>query len=227
MLPTKSIIILSFSLCLHSCKPKEEREKAIHPGYTEQASSQARPALPYKYFVQHTRQSFAELKTSRNIPGLQQLLYSTIAMQMPLYWTGTTWDFNGVSRTPGEGSIACGYFITTLLEDAGFKLNRVRLAQEPSSVLIKSTCTQVKNYGALEDLKKYLQAAPANSVCILGLDFHTGFVVKGADSAWFFHSNYIRRSGVTKELVDESGALKASKTFMIGSLTANSKFLLK
>src|SRR5690242_12719359 len=30
-------------------------------------------------------------------------------------WDGTEWAFNGTSRTPRSGSIACGYFVSTTL----------------------------------------------------------------------------------------------------------------
>src|SRR5437764_1215954 len=35
-------------------------------------------------------------------------------------WFGTPWDFNGTTQTPGEGKIACGYFVTTVMRDLGF-----------------------------------------------------------------------------------------------------------
>lgn len=34
-------------------------------------------------------------------------------------WYGTPWDFNGCTTEPGKGSIACGYFVSTVLRDAG------------------------------------------------------------------------------------------------------------
>ena len=51
-------------------------------------------------------------------------------------WYGTTWDFNGISQTPGEGKIACGYFVSTCLRDAGFNVPRIRMAQQPSQRII-------------------------------------------------------------------------------------------
>src|SRR6187455_2399459 len=33
-------------------------------------------------------------------------------------WIGTAWNFNGTSEKPQQGSIACGYFVTTILRDA-------------------------------------------------------------------------------------------------------------
>ena len=45
-------------------------------------------------------------------------------------WYGTPWDFNGTSEVPQQGKIACGYFVSTILRDAGWKVERVRLAQQ-------------------------------------------------------------------------------------------------
>ena len=55
-------------------------------------------------------------------------------------WYGTKWNFHGTTQTPRQGSIACGYFVTTTLEHAGFKLPRVKMAQQAASVMIKSLC---------------------------------------------------------------------------------------
>ena len=40
-------------------------------------------------------------------------------------WYFTPWTFNGYSETPKEGSIACGYFVTTTLSDMRFKVPRI------------------------------------------------------------------------------------------------------
>ena len=53
------------------------------------------------------------------------------------FWYGTQYDFYGISQTPGQGEIACGYFVTTSLEHIGVKLKRVALAQMASEKMIK------------------------------------------------------------------------------------------
>jgi hypothetical protein len=62
-------------------------------------------------------------------------------------------------------------------------------------------------------------------VYIIGLDFHTGFIVNDGKENWFIHSNYIGRKGVTKEAIMNSDALKASKTRWLISLTNDKSFL--
>lgn len=209
-----------------SCKEQVKDNKTID-GQVSQKPADTRPAIPYTTFTAVSKKELNRLKQEKNIDSIQKFIYRAIAVDMPLYWKGTKWDFNGTTRTAGEEAIACGYFITTILEDIGLKLNRVHLAQEPSSVLIRSTCNKIKTYSGFEELKSYLDSSEDESVFIVGLDFYTGFIIKQGGQCYFFHSNYINKMGVVKESINESGALKNSKSFMIGNLTSNKDYLLK
>lgn len=51
-------------------------------------------------------------------------------------WYGTAWSFDGRSRIPGKGSIACGTFVVYSLQDAGFKIPS-KMAMQPSENIIK------------------------------------------------------------------------------------------
>lgn len=151
-----------------------------------------------------------------------------INRQLTPYWLGTPWDFNGTSQQPGSGQIACGYFITTLLRDAGVYLNRVKLAQCASGIIINTLVEpeQRKNYTRLafsafiDELKK-----KGTGVYIVGLDFHTGFLLHDGEELYFIHSNYIQRKGVVKEMASESAALRSSKWKSTGCLTGSRHFL--
>ena len=143
------------------------------------------------------------------------------------YWAGTPWEFHGATQQPKTGSIACGYFVTTTLTDLGFKIDRVGLAEVRSGDMIKKLCVGIRSFNSLSKLDSYLAKQPVNSVFIIGLDFHTGYVVKTATGCYFFHSSYINKEGVVREKIDASRALSTNKFFMIGSLTANENLLRK
>jgi hypothetical protein len=143
------------------------------------------------------------------------------------YWEGTPWDFYGTTRTPKTGAIACGYFVTTTLEDVGLKIQRRELAECRSGDMIKVLCTDIHSFTAREKLQTWLKAQPKNSVFIIGLDFHTGYIVKDSANSYFMHSYYANNQGVIKEKVEDSPMLQYNKYFMIGSLTANKKLLEK
>lgn len=166
--------------------------------------------IPYKEFLMSINKKTAEEKKS--------YLFKFINYDVPNYWMGTPWSFNGTSREPQKSTIACGYFVTNTLTDFGFDINRTYLAQQASSVMIKKLCKNIKYFSSREDLEKYILSANKNQVYIVGLDFHTGFITRDNKDTYFIHSNYIKNKGVVKELTQASQALNASKTFMIGTL---------
>lgn len=140
---------------------------------------------------------------------------SSVGIDLFSHWKNTAWDFNGTSTVPGEGSVACGFFVTTLLQDMDLNINRRKLAICASSEMMKSLVP----HQPLLNLSSLSYAGFVNTmqnagkgVYIIGLDFHTGFILHDGTDTWFIHSNYINREGVVKELLKNSAALKASKT---------------
>jgi hypothetical protein len=145
------------------------------------------------------------------------------------HWYGTRWDFNGVTRTPGEGEIACGYFITTLALDAGLQVERAKLAQQASSNIIQTLCTESsikRHWKGFDAFLAHMRQSP-NGLYIVGLDFHCGFFLKDDTGMYFIHSNYIGRKGVMKEKAEDSQALSDSKSFMSGCLSSNEELAKK
>lgn len=144
------------------------------------------------------------------------------------YWYGTKWDFNGITQTPKEGTIACGYFVTTLLTHMGLNISRVKLAQMPSSQMMKTLCPaqQIKSYNSLK-FPQFVMAMQQlkKGVYIIGLDFHTGFIIHDGETAYFMHSYYGNNIGVIKEAVDQSTALIQSKTKWLISLTGDESLM--
>lgn len=166
--------------------------------------------VPYKEFITSINKKSREEK--------KNYLFKFINYDVPDYWASTPWSFNGTSREPQKGTIACGYFVTNTLTDFGFDINRTYLAQQASSVMIKKLCKDIKYFSKRQDLESYILSKEKKQVYIVGLDFHTGFIIRENKDTYFIHSNYIKNKGVVKELTQTSQALNASKTFMIGTL---------
>jgi hypothetical protein len=143
-------------------------------------------------------------------------------------WHGTPWDFNGVTQVPGKGDIACGYFVTTVLRNIGVLLNRVKLAQCASGQIIANLVSR-EHKSWLGDLSfdAFISNIKSNGegVYVIGLDFHVGFLLHDGKELYFFHSDYINRKGVVKEVAARSAALRASKYRLAGNLTADRGFL--
>jgi hypothetical protein len=133
-------------------------------------------------------------------------------------WKGTPWEFYGTSTTPGEGTIACGYFVTTVFEQAGFQIERVYLAQQASAVLVSTFARGTKvewlrprdNAEALQQIRARFK----DGLVVIGFDFHVGFLRLDGERAEFCHSSYLEPGGVTCEDPVKSGAF-ASRLYVV------------
>jgi hypothetical protein len=139
-------------------------------------------------------------------------------------WYGTPWDFNGTSETPQQGKIACGYFVSTILRDAGWKVERVRLAQQASENIILSLTTDpfVKRFRRVpidDFVKAVKQWGPG--IYIVGLDIHVGFIVNTEGEIYFVHSSYVEPYTVIKEKAIESRILASSNYRVLGKVLAD------
>ena len=145
------------------------------------------------------------------------------------HWYTTKWSFEGHTETPKQGTIACGYFVSTTLRDVGFNLNRYKLAQkspeeEAKSIACGTTIEKLQNV-TKQELKKYF-LKQKDGIYFIGLDFHVGYIYKNNQEVHFIHSNYIENKGVMKETIENSKAIVSSKYF-IASITHNDNFIKK
>lgn len=144
------------------------------------------------------------------------------------YWYGTDWNFNGTSEKPNEGSIACGYFVTTTLRDLGVDINRVKLAQCASEEMIKKLVSEnnifrFSNKNILEFEQTLKEKG--NGIYVVGLDNHTGFLYLSDDGNYFIHSSGARPFKVVKEKLMESTLLMKSKYRVVGKLSSDKQLL--
>jgi hypothetical protein len=143
-------------------------------------------------------------------------------------WYGTAWDFNDTSEVPQQGKIACGYFVTTILRDAGLKVERVRLAQQASEHIILSLTTEplVKRFRRVA-IGDFVNAVKewGPGIYIVGLDVHVGFIINTGNEVYFIHSSYVDPFMVVRENAIESPVLVASKYRVLGKVFADDRLI--
>jgi len=146
------------------------------------------------------------------------------------YWQGTAWSFHGTSQIPQQGSIACGYFVTTILDDIGLKVQRAKLAQQTSENIIKSLTDEkyIKRYSN-KSLQSFVSSVDAwgSGLYIVGLDFHVGFIWHDGKNINFIHSTFVPPSGVIHEPALSSPVLNASKYRVLGKISEDDKLIKK
>lgn len=159
--------------------------------------------------------------------NLSQAFIRQFRSLMP-FWYGTRYSFYGQTETPGEGKIACGYFVTTVLEDLGLKIERNKLAQLPSEEMIKSLVEK-------ESIRRFSQYTitdflagvreTGTGLYVVGLDTHTGFLLYQNNEIRFIHASGRFPYAVVNERAKESIILGKSKYRIVGKLSDDEKVL--
>lgn len=167
------------------------------------------------------RQRIVNTTKKKSLQAIPAFLETCLRDSVFAYWYDTPWDFYGTTEEPRKGNIACGYFVTTTLKHLGLNIDRVYLAQQASSVLIKEVCDtesiKVFSNSHYENMKKYVKEHSGN-IFIAGLDNHVGFIVKEGAEMYFVHASGISPHKVVKEKIDDANLLVYSKYHMVGHL---------
>ncbi len=151
-----------------------------------------------------------------------RLILDLVMPEMMRCWLGTPYDFNGTAEKPGDGKIACGYFVSTVIRDAGFRVNRYKLAQQPSENILRTfipgeNCVLEVGTEYSDYADRVERMEPG--IYIVGLDTHVGFIVNRSDGLRFFHASGYRPRAVVEESRERAGALQRSNWRMTGGLT--------
>jgi len=165
----------------------------------------------------------------RSVEADARMVLELALPEMMRCWLGTPWDFHGTAERPGEGRIACGYFVSTVLRDAGFRVDRFKLAQQPSENILRTflpraacTLTVGKSYEEFSHDAARLEPG----IYVIGLDTHVAFLVVPGDGGFrFVHASGSKPWCVVDEGRDEAEVLKRSSWRMLGNLTADSNVL--
>ncbi len=230
----KRLILLTFLLFVPSVFSEEAAPvaRAFEPPPLTAPTAVDYPALVAKIAAarDETGERLRRQGESVKLLADARLLYCRSFVELAAQWMGTGWDFNGITQKPREGKIACGYFVTTLLRDAGFDVERSRLGQQASEIIAKTMTTrEFIRSRSEEPLDAFVSACRKHQpgVYLVGLDFHTGYLVNDGTELWFVHSAYGKSAQyVLVEKAGESAYLLHSKYRQVAFLTEDKSFVL-
>lgn len=218
--------ILTSIFLFVSCSSKSQDQQVVPAQEENPKVEELKPYAELKKEVLEKRDSFREAYNKSNkskqdsIISEAQKYLLTISDDFFKAWYNTPWTFHGHSQTPKEGSIACGYFVTTTLRDMGFNIPRIKWAQQTSEYLIKKISTDVKRFHkrpmseVVDDIK-----LRGEGLYIVGLDSHVGYIYYRDGNMSFVHANYYRpETGVMSEPLIGRNPLNNSKYRVIGKI---------
>lgn len=154
------------------------------------------------------------------VDSARTYLFDRITLDLLPAWYGTPWDFNGITRTPRQGKIACGYFVNTVLLDAGFRLPRIKWSQLGAEAITVKLSDRIKRFRdrPVSEVETYLRVE-GDGLYKVGLDNHVGFIVVRDGRARFVHSSYYQpETGVMSEPLEGNNPLAHSRYRIIGHL---------
>ncbi|MCI1185994.1 hypothetical protein MON38_01080 [Hymenobacter sp. DH14] len=237
MKPLVVAALLFAGLCGCSGQPAAPDTSATSPEMPAAPTAFSAPAYRARLhrFDRRRQQLAARYRRARTaarraacLGAARQLLLAELDSAIFPAWAGTPWSFYGNSWEPRRGSIACGYFVTTALHDAGLRLQRTVLAKQASEVLIKNLTSEayITRYRGLSPADFVRQAqALGPGLYVLGLDFHAAFLRVRADGAvQMVHSTILSPGTVVREAAETSTALP-SKYRVLGKVSADPVFL--
>lgn len=153
----------------------------------------------------------------------RKLVSATLNEKIFPSWYGTPWAFSGTAAKPGEGAIACGYFVSTTLRHAGFHLDRYKIAQQASQKIIgvfsdKADIKILAGGKPMEVVIEHIRDS-GDGLYIVGLDTHVGFVENRGGQLRFVHSSYYDPpKSVISEPVTGTNPLADSQYRVIGKV---------
>ncbi|NNC89364.1 MAG: hypothetical protein HKN82_12970 [Akkermansiaceae bacterium] len=140
-------------------------------------------------------------------------------------WLGTPWAYEGIAHEPGGGKVACGYFVSSVLQDARFDVEWGRLAQQPSQNILGTFLREDELHIRVgTDYELFLTELQSRGpgIYIVGLDSHVAFlVIPDSGEIRFIHSSGSRPWCVVDEDRESADVLRRSRYRVTGNLTAN------
>lgn len=169
-----------------------------------------------------------EAEKKEVIEASRQHIFDNIQDQLYPYWKGTQWAYSGTTETPRKGKIACGYFVSTILRDVGFEVERVNLARQASEKIVKTFAAEkdIQRFRH-KTIKSFVNSviAMGDGLYIVGLDTHVGMMLVENGKAQFLHSAKSLRWGIQAENPLKSKVLKKSKYRIVGKALSDEMVL--
>lgn len=209
-------LLFSLAIILSSCGRAPSQETGRFKSYDS-----------LKSYASSLQKQFKKDYTAANDAGKARIIktardsvFSLITKEYFSFWFGTPWSFYGATQTPRDSSIACGYFVTTVLEDAGFNIPRIKWAQMASEPVIKIMTKEIKRFSGrpLKEVEDHIIKS-GTGLYVVGLDNHVGFIYNDGEKIRFVHSNYyVPKEGVMAQTLDSHNPLKNSRYRVVGKI---------
>ena len=186
------------------------------------------PYTSVKVMIERKRNALRH--TTISIDSISQIFTSLLVEKLIPHWLSTPWSFDGHTPVPGEGHIACVYFVSTTLQDMGFNLNRYLFAQqlpmhEAKTISPGDPLTEI-NSPSKEERIRQLNIQLKEGIYFIGFNLnHVGYIQKKKSQLLLIYSNFINAEGVVIKPVETSQVFSYYHRLYIAGISTNRKLM--
>lgn len=202
------------------------RPPAIVRGYDTSLArlQERRAALAVRYGAART-----DAERGVVLADARATVFDALTRDIVPAWLGTRWSYHGTSETPGSGAIACGYFVATVLRDAGFAIDRVPLAQQGSAGIVRTLVpgdlvTDVEGATPADIISSARGDVSEGGLFVIGFDSHVGLLVVRGGSTQLCHSSNRAPKNVRCEPASTARSMVSSR-HVIGPVLSDEAML--
>lgn len=211
MLPAQTLSAAVVGLALLG--PTAPRDRRREFDAAEARLTTARATLVTRFSAAATEEARQAVREEA-----RQVVVSEIVDRLFPLWLGKPWAMEGTASRPdtADGTVACGYFVAAVLENAGLRLqSRIRLSQAPALSIQRALVSDkaaVHRFVSIPPAHLAREiAALGEGLYIIGLNIHVGFVVVRGGDVRFVHASYTGAQVVTDEPLAEAEAIALSQ----------------
>lgn len=181
-----------------------------------------------KFWAEQYKQATSAARSDEVLALAGVALEEAVAVDIAHFWYGTRFDKNGTAEVPGEGEIACSYFITTLLQEAGMNVERVKIAQQGALDIAKIICQpQNLTHCTAPAEVEALMAKKGKGLYIIAFNFHVGFLYNNGYETRLIHASPLPPSTVANIPMKGARSFDYSPFYDIGRLADNKDLIRK
>lgn len=178
--------------------------------------------------INQTRLALANAYKRREITLDSVRRYFTAALVNGIipYWYHTPWSFEGHTDKPLQGTIACGYFVSTTLLHAGVNLNRYKLAQQSpeneAKMIAMTNAVQVLRSNNPDSTALRLNTTLRDGLYFVGLGMgHVGYLFKKNGQLIAIHANYLPPKASVQAQTFAASVYTGFDTYYLADITWN------
>ncbi len=155
-----------------------------------------------------------------------EFLEGAIGNSLAKHWNGKGFDVAGFKKKHDPRKVWSNYFVASLLEDAGFKLNKYKFAAQPAQKIVLSLCDKqlLANLNSLESVKAFTDHHGVG-VYLLAFDDFLGILHNDGFRKDVIHVAKYQNDRVVRIPLNMAANFTKASNFSVGKLSGNPSIL--